>query len=97
MTHNEVARQIVDAALRVHKAIGPGLLESVYEAVLSLELQRRRICVARQQEIPILYAGVRIERAFRADLIVEDLVIVEIKSVETAFRVPLHASALPRV
>jgi GxxExxY protein len=82
MTENEVARQIVDAAFRVHASLGPGLLESVYEVVLAYELETRGLRVARQQPVPIVYQGTRIEIGFRAGLIIEDRVIVEIKSVE---------------
>ncbi len=82
MTENEVAKQIVDAAYRVHTGLGPGLLESVYEAVLAYELESRGLRTIRQQAVPVVYQGTRIELGFRADLIVEDKVIVEIKSVE---------------
>ena len=82
MTENEVAKEIVDAAFRIHASLGPGLLESVYEVVLAYELEKRSLRVVRQQPVPISYQGTRIEMGFRADLIVEDLVIVEIKSVE---------------
>src|SRR6266496_6189290 len=80
MTENDLAKQIVDAAYRVHTSLGPGLLESAYEAVLAFELENRGLRVARQQAVPITYHGTRIEMGFRADLIVSDLVIVEIKS-----------------
>ena len=89
---NELARQIVDAAYRVHCTLGPGLLESVYEAVLAHELEKRSLQVIRQQPVPIFYNGTRIEIGFRADLIVEDCVIVEIKSVETV--APVHRMQL---
>ena len=92
MTENEVAKQIVDAAFRVHTSLGPGLLESAYEAVLALELQSRGLRVVRQPVVPIVYHGTRIEMGFRADLIVEDLVIVEIKSVEAV--APVHKKRL---
>jgi len=82
LNENAIAREIVDAAFRIHSALGPGLLESVYETVLSYELTRRGLQVARQQAIPVVYENVRLDEGFRADLIVEDKVIVEIKSVE---------------
>ena len=91
MTENEVAKQIVDAAYRVHTRLGPGLLESVYEVVLAYELEKRGLRVVRQQPVPIVYQGTRIEIGFRADLIVEDLVIVEIQSVEVV--APVHKKA----
>ena len=92
MTENEVAKQIVDAAYRVHTSLGPGLLESAYEAVLAFELENRGLRVIRQQPVPITYHGTRIEMGFRADLIVADLVIVEIKSVEAV--APVHKKQL---
>jgi len=92
VTENEVAKQIVDAAYRVHTSLGPGLLESAYEAVLAHELEKRGLRTARQQAVPIVYQGTRIEMGFRADLIVEDSVIVEIKSVEAI--APVHKKQL---
>jgi GxxExxY protein len=92
VTENEVAKQIVDAAYRVHTSLGPGLLESAYEAVLAFELENRGLRVIRQQPVPITYHGTRIEMGFRADLIVADLVIVEIKSVEAV--APVHKKQL---
>jgi GxxExxY protein len=88
MTENEIASQIVDAAFKVHTQLGPGLLESVYEVVLAHELQKRGLRVARQTAIPILYDGIKFDEGFRADLIVEDKVIVELKSIETI--APVH-------
>jgi GxxExxY protein len=82
VNENAIAREIVDAAFRIHTTLGPGLLESVYESVLSYELTRRGLHIARQQAIPVVYENVRIDEGFRADLIVEHKVIVEIKSVE---------------
>ena len=87
-----MAKQIVDAAYRVHTSLGPGLLESAYEAVLAFELENRGLRVTRQQSVPIIYHGTRIEVGFRADLIVADLVIVEIKSVESL--APVHKKQL---
>jgi len=92
MKENDVAKQIVDAAFRVHTSLGPGLLESVYEAVLALELEQRGLRVVRQQPVPIVYQGMRIEMGYRADLIVEGCVIVEIKSVEAV--APVHKKQL---
>jgi GxxExxY protein len=92
VTENEVAKQIVDAAFRVHTSLGPGLLESVYEVVLAYELEKRALRVVRQQPVPIVYQATRFEMGFRADLMVEDLVIVEIKSVEAV--APVHKKQL---
>lgn len=82
MTENEVARQVVDAAYHIHTTLGPGLLESVYEVVLAYELEKRGLRVKRQQAVPVVYGGIEIAVGFRADLVVEEQVIVEIKSVE---------------
>ena len=82
VTENEISKQIVDSAYRIHTALGPGLLESVYEAVLAHELESRGLRAVRQLEVPVVYRCTRIETGFRADLVVEDKVIVEIKSIE---------------
>lgn len=92
MTENETAKIIVDAAYQVHVALGPGLLESVYEAVLTFELERRGLQVHRQQSIGIVYETLTIADAFRADLVVEGKVIVEIKSIELVQ--PVHKKQL---
>jgi GxxExxY protein len=77
-----VATIIVDSALTVHRALGPGLLESVYEICLAHELRKRGLRVRRQEPIPIAYDGIRFEEGFRFDLLVNDRVLCEIKSVE---------------
>jgi GxxExxY protein len=82
VTENEISKQIVESAYRLHTTLGPGLLESVYEVLLARDLENRGLRAVRQQEIPIFYQGTQIEIAFRADLIVEEKVIVEIKSIE---------------
>ena len=92
MTENAIAKEIVDAAFRIHTTLGPGLLESVYDVVLAYELSQRGLRIARQQPIPVVYGNVRMDTGFRADLIVEDKVIVEIKSVEAL--APVHRKQL---
>ena len=92
MTENEIAREIVDAAYKIHTTLGPGLLESVYETVLSAELRKRGLSVEQQQAIPVVYEGERVDLGFRADLVVEKKVIVEIKSVEAVN--PVHHKQL---
>jgi GxxExxY protein len=92
MTENAIAKEIVDAAFRVHTTLGPGLLESVYQTVLAYELGRRGLRAVSQQAIPVVYDGIRIDTGFRADLVVEDKVIVEIKSVEVLL--PVHKKQL---
>jgi GxxExxY protein len=78
----EIAKIIVNAAFKVHKELGPGLLEKVYEACLSYEIEKAGLIVKRQVDIPIVYDGVTLKEKLRLDLIVEDLVIVETKAVE---------------
>jgi len=92
MGENAVAQQIVDAAFRVHTALGPGLLESVYEAALAYELEMRGLSITRQQAIPVVCQAVRIHAGFYADLVLEDQVIMEIKAVETV--APVHKKRL---
>ncbi len=82
MTENEIAKIIVDAAFQVHKRLGPGLLESVYEVILAHELKKRGLNVKRQVPVPIVFDEIKFNEGFRADLIVEEKVIVELKSVE---------------
>jgi GxxExxY protein len=82
MTENEIGKVVVDAALKVHRELGPGLLETVYEVVLARELERRGLRVERQVPVPIVYERLRFEEGFRADNIVEGKVILELKSVE---------------
>ena len=85
---DEVARNIVDAALAVHRALGPGLLESAYEVCLAHELERRGHTVAKQTALPVIYDTVKLDAGYRIDLIVDGAVIVEVKAVETL--VPIH-------
>jgi GxxExxY protein len=92
LTENEISGKIVDSAYRIHTSLGPGLLESVYEAALALELDQCGLRFARQKAIPVVYAQQRLEMGFRADLIVEDAVIVEIKSIDVIS--PVHKKVL---
>ena len=82
MTENDIGRIVVDAAIAVHRELGPGLLESVYEVIMAYELGRRELSVRRQVPIPIHYKEMIFEDAFRADLVVEDKIIIELKSIE---------------
>ncbi len=88
MDENELSRQIVDAAFKVHQSLGPGLLESVYELVLAFELERRGLEVSRQVPVSFEYEGRLFENGFRMDLLVEGKVVVELKSVEEL--APVH-------
>ncbi len=92
MTENGIATVIVDAAFKVHTTLGPGLLESAYEIVLSHELQKRGLKIERQKILPIVYDGITIAEGYVADIIVEGKVIVELKSVEAV--APVHKKQL---
>ena len=92
MIENEIAKIIVDAALKIHRRLGPGLLESVYEATLAHELRARGLSVTQQLGVPVNYDGVRLGLGFRADLVVGNKVLVEIKSVELI--APVHRKQL---
>lgn len=82
MGENEIGTRVIQASIEIHRELGPGLLESVYEVVLARELTGRGLKVARQVPVPIEYKGIRFDEGFRADLIIEDKVILELKSVE---------------
>jgi len=82
LRYEDLTRQIIGAAIEVHKAVGPGLLESVYEECLCHELKLRGLRFERQVIVPVIYKGVKLDSGHRLDVIVEDTVIVEIKSVE---------------
>ncbi len=92
MNENEIAKIIVDAAFQIHKRLGPGLLETVYEVVLAHDLKRRGLKVKRQVPVAIIYDDIKFDEGFRADLIVEEKVIVELKSVEKVS--PVHKKQL---
>ena len=87
MNENEIAKEVVDAAYKIHTRLGPGLLESVYQSVLEYELGKRGLAVKAEQPIPVVYEDVHLEVGFRADLVVENKVIIELKSVETVHTV----------
>jgi len=93
--HQEIdayARSIVDAGLAVHRALGPGLLESVYEHCLAYELQARGISCQRQVALPVSYRDTRLDVGYRLDLVVENAIVIEIKAVDTLTR--LHEAQL---
>jgi len=89
VTENEIGTVIVDSAIAVHRKLGPGLLETVYEAILAHVLHERGLAIVRQAPVPITYQGIAFDEGFRADMIVEDLVVLELKSVERL--APVHA------
>lgn len=86
--YNKLSGQILDAALTVHKEMGPGLLESVYESCLNQELQLRNIKVKSQVHIPLFYKGVELNKDYRIDILAENEIIIEIKAVEVIL--PVH-------
>ena len=88
MTENQIATIIVDTAFRIHRDIGPGLFESVYERIMEVELTKRGLNVLRQEPIPIIYHDEHFKSGFRCDLLVEHKVIVEVKSIEALH--PVH-------
>ena len=83
MNENRIGTAIIEAAIDVHRSLGPGLLETVYETVLAHELTARGLSVQRQVPVPFEYKGIRFDEGFRADLVVNGAVILELKSVET--------------
>ncbi len=87
MHENELARMVFDVSLNMHRQYGPGLFESVYEEILSYELAKRNLFIERQKPIPVIHDHLRMEVGFRADLMVEGKLIIELKSVEELARV----------
>jgi len=92
LNENEISKIIVNTAFQIHTQLGPGLLESVYEEILSFELKNQGLRVDRQKAIPVVWNDLTMEMGFRADLIIENKVIIEIKSVETI--APVHQKQL---
>jgi len=92
MHENEISAVVVDVGIEIHREIGPGLLESVYEEVLAFELANRGLEICRQVPIPVTYKSLKMEMGFRADLFVENKVIIEIKSVDAI--APIHGKQL---
>ena len=89
---DDLSHEIIGAAIEVHRALGPGLLESIYEECLAHELTLRRIPFKRQVALPLLYKGVRLESGYRLDMVVKDLVVLECKAVEHIL--PVHEAQL---
>jgi len=92
MTENDIGTAIIGAAIKVHSVVGPGLLESVYEACLLYELEKLRLGIRKQVTIPIRYEDLWIDNGYRVDLLVEDRVVVELKAVESIL--PVHRAQL---
>lgn len=89
---NEMSNRVIGAAIAVHRELGPGLLESTYEACFQYELKKLGVSVRRQIELPVTYKGIKIDCGYRIDLLAENELIVELKSVETLQ--PIHAAQL---
>ncbi len=89
MDENEVAKIVVDSAYQIHKTLGPGLLEKAYEECLCYELRKRGLMVEKEKLLPIIYDDLKIENAYRIDLLVENIVVVELKSVSVLLDIHL--------
>ena len=87
LEENRIAREVVDAALKLHRHFGPGIYESVYEPVLIYELRKRSLTIRQQTPVPLVYEGITFDIGFKTDVVVNDLVILELKSVEKLERV----------
>lgn len=92
MSENDIAKIIVDCCFKIHTILGPGLLESVYEKVLIYEINKRNLQVESQKTLPVVYDNIKLDIGFKADLIVENKVIIELKSIETIL--PVHHKQL---
>ena len=88
MTENDISKILVNTCFHIHKELGPGLFESVYEGILFHELTQQGLNVSKQKAIPVIWKDIKMEQGFRADLIIENKVLIEIKSVESI--APVH-------
>ena len=88
MHENELSKMIISAAIEIHKALGPGLLESVYESTLEYKLKKLGLNVKKQISLPVIFEDIKLEAGYRIDLLIENKVIIELKSVETIL--PVH-------
>jgi GxxExxY protein len=89
---NELTREIIGAAIEVHKQLGPGMLESAYEECLSYELVDRGLSIARQKPVPVVYKEVKLECGYRIDILVNDTIVLELKSVDAL--APIHEAQI---
>jgi len=92
MNGNQLTSEIIGSAIEVHRNLGPGLLESTYEECIAFELQERKLVVQRQHEIPVLYKGNKLDQNYRIDLLVNNQVIIELKSIKKIE--PIHDAQL---
>ncbi len=86
MTENQISGIVIDAGIKLHRMLGPGLFEKVYEECLFYELKRQGVFVEQQKTIPLIYDGIKLEASYRIDLLVENKVVIELKSVEAIHR-----------
>jgi GxxExxY protein len=93
MIENDITGNIMDCCIKIHRTLGPGLLESVYEEVLAYELKKKGLLCERQVGVPVFYDELKMDLGFRADIIVEGKVIIELKSIESVL--PVHKKQLP--
>ena len=89
---NKISGAVVDAAMKVHSALGPGLLEGAYAACLRHELIKRGLTVASEVPVPVVYDGIKLDAGYRLDLVVEDIVVVELKAIEAL--APIHQAQI---
>ena len=89
---NRISGEVIGAAIEVHRALGPGLLESTYEACLAYELGEQGLRIVAQKPLPVIYKGVRVECGYRLDLLVENIVLVELKAIEKVL--PIHEAQI---
>ena len=92
MNENEIGKLVIDASMKVHTALGAGLLETVYETCLAHELEKQRLTVKKQVALPIVYDDLRVDNAFRIDLLVDDKVVLELKAIDQLL--PVHTAQL---
>ncbi len=92
MTENDITGTIIDCCIKIHRTLGPGLLESVYEEVLAYELKKKGLLCERQAGVPVFYNELKLDLGFRADIVVEGKVIIELKSIESIL--PVHKKQL---
>ena len=92
MNENEIGKLVIDASMKVHTALGAGLLETIYETCLAHELEKQGLTVKKQVALPIVYDDLRVDNAFRIDLLVDDKVVVELKAIDMLL--PVHTAQL---
>jgi GxxExxY protein len=92
MNEDEIGKLVINASMKIHTALGAGLLEGIYETCLAYELEKQGLLVKRQAALPIVYEGLKLENAFRIDILVDDKVVVELKAIDNLL--PVHTAQL---